>query len=220
MSDGTIVYCSREDSIQPRFALDLTILAQRHPGCKVTHILTNDIANGRNQAVLDAEGEWVWFVDTDMCFAPTTLERLLTHNVDVVQALVLKRHPPHEPLVWEDGPTMQNKYPRGRPRLIEVQSCGAGGTLYRRKIFETIPGPWFEGILGTEDTTFAAKIKAAGFKLHVDMQTPMGHLTPMVIWPTYINGSWKIRYTAANNQSVVMETLEKSPIQIPELVTK
>jgi hypothetical protein len=219
MASGTIAYCSREDQVYPGFAASLARLCQRHPDATVVQIVTNDIADGRNKAVMQAEGEWLWFIDTDMLFAPTTLERLLAHEVDVVQVLCLKRHPPHEPIVWEDSPTAMSVVPRGSPRLIEVQSLGAGGTLYRRTVFESMPGPWFEGILGVEDTNFAAKCKAKGFKLYVDMATPVGHTTPMVIWPVYDAASmaWSVRYDAMNGQNVTLPFPSQSQIVRPVL---
>lgn len=219
MTSGTIAYCSREDQIYPTFAACLARLAQRHPDAKIVQMVSNDIADARNKAVLQAEGDWIWFIDTDMLFAPNTIERLLAHGVDLVQVHCLKRHPPHEPIVWEDSAVDLSGAPRGRPRLIEVQSLGAGGTLYRKRVFEAIRGPWFEGILGREDTCFAEKAKAAGFQLFVDLATPVGHTTPVVVWPDYKNGEWQVRYDAMNGQSIWMPFLgSESRIIKPTLV--
>lgn len=199
---GTIAYCSREDQIYPIFASNLARLAQKHPEAKIVQSIGNDIAAQRNQAVLQAEGDWIWFIDTDMVFAPEIIDRLLRHEVDVVQALCLKRHPPHQPILWERDPNTEVDFPTGRPRLIEVACVGSGGTLYRRRVFEAIKGPWFEGILGVEDINFARKIVEAGFKLYTDLTTPVGHTTPMVIWPERQDETWGIRYDAMNGQSV------------------
>jgi len=214
---GTIAYCSREDQIYPGFSACLARLAQRHPDAKIVQMVSNDIADARNKAVLQAEGDWIWFIDTDMLFAPTTLERLLAHRVDLVQAICLKRHPPHEPIVWEDDAIESATTLRGTPRLIDVQSLGAGGTLYRRSVFETIRGPWFEGILGREDTCFAQKAKAAGFRLYVDLATPVGHTTPMVVWPDYKDGQWQVRYDAMNGQQLWIPFLDQGRILTPAL---
>jgi hypothetical protein len=215
--EGTVAYCSREDPVYPGFAACLARLAQRHPTAKIVQIMTNKIDEGRNAAVVQSEGDWLWFIDTDMLFAANTLERLLAHNVDLVQTLCLRRHPPHEPIMYEDAPDRPNTTVRGRPGLREVTSLGAGGTLYRRKVFESIPGPWFEGILGVEDTNFAQKARAAGFKMYVDTATPVGHTTPMVVWPQYQNGQWAIRYDAMNGQQLLIPAVDTSPIVRPDL---
>lgn len=202
---GTIAYCSREDHAPPMFAACLTRLAQRHPDAQILHIISNDIADARNTAVLQAKGDWIWFIDTDMLFAPTTLERLIAHNVDAVQVLCLKRHPPHIPLVWEHSAVAPNAELVGPPRLVPTKSLGAGGTLYRRYVFEKIPGPWFEGILGLEDTAFAQKLIAAGFSTYVDYATPVRHLTPIAVSPVYVDGRWVVRYEAMNGDRLDIE---------------
>jgi len=217
---GTIAYCSREMDGYPGFAACLARLAQKHPLAKIVQIITNNIAEGRNQAVLQAEGDWIWFIDVDMLFAADVLKRLLAHDVDLVQTLCLLRHPPHSPIMWTHDRTQRDEALSGRPRLVEVASLGAGGTLYKKRVFEAIKGPWFEGVLGMEDTNFAAKCKAAGFKLHVDTSTPVTHLTPMGIRPVYddVTGAWGVRYEAMNGQSVTM--MQESPIVRPELALR
>jgi GT2 family glycosyltransferase len=178
-------------------------------------MISNDIADARNQAVLQAEGDWVWFIDTDMLFAPSTLERLLAHHVDVVQVLCLMRHPPHEPVLWQHSALTKNRMPEGPPRLVETKSIGAGGTLYRRRVFEAMPGPWFEGVLGTEDTNFARKLCLAGFRLYTDLTTPVRHLTPMAIFPRYVNGEWVVCYEAMNGQTAMIPYTDSQLITAP-----
>lgn len=197
---GTIVYCSREDHAPPQFAACLARLAQRHPDAKILHIIGNDIADSRNSAVMQCEGDWVWFIDTDMLFAPTTLERLLDTGKDAVQVLCLMRHPPNDPLLYQHSATERDPGLSGPPRVVEVQSLGAGGTLYRKAAFEAMPGPWFEGIIGREDTSFAQKLRDKGIRLYVDMSTPVVHLTPMGVRPKYEarTGTWTVEYVATN----------------------
>ena len=213
---GTIAFCSREDHVPPMFAACLARLAARHPDAKLLHLIGNDIADQRNKAVLQSEGDWLWFIDTDMIFAPEILERLLSHEVEFVQVLCMMRHPPHVPLLYEENEFKRNLAPVGPPRLVEVKSLGAGGTLYRKVLFETIPHPWFEGVIGTEDTNFAQKARQAGFKLYVDLASPVGHLTPMIVWPHYADGIWSTRYDAMNGQSVLLPPLEPSRIVQPK----
>jgi len=197
---GTIVYCSREDHAPPQFAACLARLAQRHPDAELIHMIGNDIADSRNQAVMQCVGDWVWFIDTDMLFAPKTLQRLLDTGKDVIQVLCLMRHPPNEPVLYQHSAVQRDPGLSGPPRVVEVQSLGAGGTLYRKRAFEAMPGPWFEGILGREDTNFAQKLRAAGIPLFVDLSTPVVHLTPMGVRPKYDSktGTWAVEYVATN----------------------
>ncbi len=216
MSRGVIAYCTREDHAPPLFASHLAKLAQRHPDSEILPVVGNDIASNRNHAVRALRSapdlDWIWFIDTDMLFAPTTIQRLLAWDVAIVQMHVLMRHPPHKPVIWQADSTTQLSAPPGRPRLIEVPSVGAGGTLYRRHVFERVADPWFEGVIGKEDTTFAQKARAAGFTLHVDLTTPAWHQTPVLVSPVYVNGIWLIEYKFSNGQTVHVP-FEGSPIQ-------
>jgi glycosyltransferase involved in cell wall biosynthesis len=218
MSSGTIIYCSREDAAPPMFAACLARLAQHHPDSKIIHMIGNDIADSRNKGVLQAEGDWVWFIDTDMLFAPNTVELLLARNVDIVQVLCVMRHPPHPPLMYETSATERDAAPNGPPRLVEVKSLGAGGTLYRKRVFEAVKGPWFEGVIGTEDTWFAQKARLAGFRLWVDTAVPVRHLTPLAVYPKYVNGVWCICYEAMNGESLLIPYDGSTLITRPELV--
>lgn len=206
MATGTIAYCSRDDHAPPMFAKCLARLAQRHPYAKIEHYIGNDIAQSRNKAVTELEGDWLWFIDTDMLFADVTLERLLAHHVPVVQTLVLMRYPPHEPVLWAAGSDIREPYLTGPPRLQQVDKLGAGGTLYRREVFSVVRAPWFEGILGKEDVNFAQKLHLAGVKLYVDLTTPCRHLTPVCVFPAYApqTGKWNIRYEMMNGDSLVI----------------
>lgn len=216
---GTIVWCSRDENVPPAFTKCLSHLAQVHPDARIVHMMGNDVADLRNRGVMAAGGEWIWFIDTDMTFDPFILKRLLANNVAVVQPLVLKRLPPHAPVLWTQTPLEQDEKPTGRPRLVEVTSIGAGGTLYRRAVFEAIEGPWFEGIIGTEDTSFAAKILKAGFKLYVDQSSACGHMTTVAVWPAYDErtGEWFIKYELPGG-GVVIPFKSKATVIRPQLV--
>ena len=215
---GTIAYCTREDSSYPLFGAFLAALVSQHPDCKLLPIVGNDIAASRNKAVMQSEGDWLWFIDTDMAFAPTTLQRLLAHNVDCVQVLCLKRHPPHEPILYEHESEWIQKAPLGFPGLRRVRCLGAGGTLYRKTCFERVKGPWFEGPLGLEDTNFARKLVNAGVEIYCDLATPVGHTTVTIVWPEYNPNthSWNVRYDFMNGRSVQVP-FEKSLIAEPGL---
>ena len=207
---GTISVASDEAARFTRFAISIQGL-EVPPGTRTLWQIGHDIAGNRNQSVrqlLESEdyGDWLWFIDTDMLFAPSTLERLLAADVDMIQVLVLMRHPPHEPVLYEHSAIQRNPTLVGPPRRVEVQSLGAGGTLYRKRVFEAVAGPWFEGIIGREDTGFAQKAVAAGFKLYVDLATPAVHLTPMGIRPVYdaAAGTWAVQYDAVNGDGARM----------------
>jgi len=60
------------------------------------------------------------------------------------------------------------------PRLIEVDVCGAGCLMIKRKVLETLKPPYFKfecdddgGVKITQDYFFAMKAKKSGFGIHI-----------------------------------------------------
>lgn len=207
MVSGTIAYCSREEHVWPVFANALAMLVQRHPDAHLSHIIGGNIAESRNYAAREMQGDWLWFIDTDMTFPPGILEQLLAHEVPVVQTLCLCRHPPHTPILHTEGDDHRDQFITGTG-LVTVQSLGSGGTLYRKECFTAVKDPWFEGVLGQEDVVFAAKLKDAGVPLAVDRDALIGHITPMIVWPyRFPDGRWGHRYQAMNGLSLAINSL-------------
>ena len=73
--------------------------------------------------------------------------------------------------------------------------------LIKRKVLETIPDPWWEThtawpkglppISSTEDLDFCKKVREAGFRIFCNLDAPIGHITPMIVWPSRrTDGSW------------------------------
>lgn len=135
-----------------------------------------------------------------------SVKRLLSWDVDIVAALVFTRFPPIVPGVyteyvdgkqWPPAVKMVHewimKHPvlmqRNKPSLLKtrpddalipVLRLGTHVTLIKRRVFETLPSPWFKekDILGGgEDFHFCAQAHAAGFQPHIDLSVVAGHVS-------------------------------------------
>ena len=149
------------------------------------------IQNQRADLCLEAMGEGcshVLFIDSDMTFPQDMVQRLLSHDKDIVATNCARRRMP-------TGPTAQRTLPDGSRELIytmpestgleEVESIGMGVMLIKRKVFESLTEPWFEtpwrtdkrGYIG-EDVFFCRKAAAAGFKIYIDhdVSKEIGHI--------------------------------------------
>ncbi len=193
---GTIAYCSREDHWYPAFGHALAALAKQHPDVRLLHMSGTCIADSRNEAVAQMAGAWILFLDSDLVFAPDLLTRLLAADVPVVQALMLGRHPPHDPIPQCDALAAP-------PGLRAAASLGAGATLYRRSAFARIGPPWFAGPLGHEDLFCCERLRAHGVPLYCDTSITVGHLTPCAITPVWDGHQWITRYVATNGASAM-----------------
>lgn len=170
------------------------------------------IADVRNEAVhafLAGDGEWLWFVDTDMGFRPDALRGLLASadagERPVVGALcysVLAREPDDMggyaarvvPTLygWADDAKVfterEGPVPSG---VLRVAGTGAACLLVHRSALERVgDGAWFDPIIdgsGTrvsEDLSFCWRLLSAGIPVHVDTSVPTNHQKQF-----WINGS-------------------------------
>lgn len=144
----------------------------------------------RNQMVenaLQAGCTHLIMMDADQVYPKDTIPRLLAHNLPIVHAVVHRRYPPFDSILYEgalNGFTNKTDYKDGD--LIEVDACGTGCVLYQTKIFQEMDPPWFEfvqnpdkekgGVVG-EDIWFCHKARKMGYKIMVDTSVKVGHLT-------------------------------------------
>lgn len=150
------------------------------------------------------EMEWAWLMGDDHRFHPDTLLRLLDRDVDCIIPMCVHRMPPFPSNVRSSaGGKMVGDFPTtGTYRLGPGEVCGDAGMLIRKRVLEAIPRPWFDtrrsGTFSSDDQAFSQRIKDAGFDVHVDCDVRIGHIQPMAITPTVIDGEWKIRLDATD----------------------
>lgn len=133
---------------------------------------------------LELECTHLLFLDADMVFPEDTIDRLLSHDVDIVGGLCFKKGPPFDPtlLVGENfkAQILRDYPPEG---MIEVCATGTACLLLNLDILEKIPYPWFEftrlpdGRPVGEDIGFCYKARDAGFKVYVDCSVKTEHVT-------------------------------------------
>lgn len=141
------------------------------------------------EAAVKNEMDYVLMFDDDMILPMDLLDRLLSHNVDIVAPLAFMKRPPYHPVIfsqrvgWERGKyffetdTIQN-YPKGK--LFKVDAVGFGAVLIRTSVLKKLPQPWFQSTCGTgEDILFCFNAKQyARVDTYVDTSIEIGHLAP------------------------------------------
>lgn len=164
------------DSITAGTATDLIGITRLHPDdTKFTAIPGIYIANLRNQAVTMARSlgaSHLLFIDSDMRFPPSTLDRLLAADVAIVAANYAQRTMPIWSVARVEGKPFSSF---GRHGLQSVESVGCGVMLISLGVFESLPKPWFdtpysatyETQLG-EDVFFCQQARANGFDVWID----------------------------------------------------
>lgn len=196
---GTIGVQSGDLARYSDFAVSLCHVACPQ-GTRIRWVKSIDIVGSANQIVESTVGDWLWLMGDDHVFEPDILTRLLSHNVDVVVPLCLQRHPPFAPVVYKGQAMVEGSIKHAvydnlpETGLVEVHAAGNAGMLIKKYVLDAIEPPWFgtdgEGL--NEDLYFCRRVREAGFKIHCDVETFLGHMNVYCIWPKLNEHGWGV----------------------------
>jgi len=127
--------------------------------------------------------DYLFAVDHDIVFPINTLEKLLSHNQDIVSGLYIQRMQDQHILeIWnENGPiNIQDVNGKG---LIPVHACGFGCVLVKKEVMQAIGYPQFEYHVAldhkntfSEDHDFCKKAREKGFTVWADTSIKCDHI--------------------------------------------
>jgi hypothetical protein len=139
------------------------------------------------QQALERGFSWLFFADDDVCMPADTIERLISHGLDIVSGLYYRRNEPIMPVMLKEGnpkPSFIIDFTPGQ--LVEADLVGAGCLLIHTRVLRAMKKPWFEWLLDredipegarcSEDFAFARKAKSLGFKIFVDTAIQCEHI--------------------------------------------
>lgn len=219
---GSIVVPVKDDQARfNRFFLSLAAL-EKPAGTRVSTLTGGSVPETLNAFIQEhMHGDFLLRIDDDHLFPPNMLTQLLSHDVDVVAPLTFTRKTPFFWTIFREKiePVSNGiqytpdgvRELKGMPGwvtydtdevppsgLFEVFATG-GNILVKRHVLDAIGFPWFENVTThhlAEDLVFCDKIRAAGFKIHVDLDMPIGHLGTMSTHPHYDEEKgWGLRMT-------------------------
>jgi hypothetical protein len=149
----------------------------------------DDMRNNIVGEALKAKCTHLIMLDTDQCYHPKTITRLLSHRLPVVGALVYRRYPPFDPLMMKGDISKYQPIKEWEPNsLVEVDATGTGCLLFDMEVFRKMPAPWFRfrrdpktwNAVG-EDIGFCSELRGAGYKIFVDTSVTAGHLSQIQV---------------------------------------
>jgi len=161
--------------------------------------------SARNKIVyraLEQEFDYVFFMDSDMEFPPNTLDRLLSHNKDIVGGFYVRKKKGYLPNAFKLGFAEQDKLlTEFVEDFREVEAIGTGCLLIKTDVFNNIKTPWFyyeptmaeDFHMSTEDIVFCRNAKEAGYKIYCDGEIMCGHVGNFVVTPCVIDGQQQVR---------------------------
>jgi hypothetical protein len=218
---GLIAIVAQEQSRYTKFWTSFSKVCAKMPNVGILWHVGNQLCKARNDAIQNAiklNADWLWFIDDDHWFEGDIINRLLVHNVDLVGPLYCIRGYPFDPTartLGDDKYEIINIPESGPPKLIEVGAIGTSGMLIRRKVWETVPYPWFtvghiHADQMAEDFSFCERVKKAGLKIHLDTATPLDHFMTAAVSIQYTNDKW----------CVVMDLGQNYKLALPYVIAK
>jgi hypothetical protein len=134
------------------------------------------VTQGRNLAVnaaLQAQAEWIVFLDSDMVFPPETIPRLLAHGQPIVGATYPRKG---YPLAYIGTRVDGVPLALADTGLVEAARLPAGCLLIKADVFGRLKRPYFRcsydeqagEVLG-EDYWFSELVRGLGFQLWCDL---------------------------------------------------
>ena len=179
-------------------AFDLTMMAAYMAGKKNIDLnvytsqgtLIFDQRNSLVRTAVEEKCDYILFIDADMRFPKTTLERLLAHKKDIIGVNATTRMMPPKPTarniqINEDGSVdWLEVFSNKEKGISKVDAIGCGVMLIKTSFLKNIPQPYFyfeqllKGKLLGEDIYFCIKAKDAGIDTWVDHDLSMeiGHV--------------------------------------------
>jgi cellulose synthase/poly-beta-1,6-N-acetylglucosamine synthase-like glycosyltransferase len=179
-------------------AFDLTMMSAYMAGKKNIDLnvytsqgtLIFDQRNSLVRTAVEEKCDYILFIDADMRFPKTTLERLLAHKKDIIGVNATTRMMPPKPTarniqINEDGSVDWLEVFSNKEKGIgKVDAIGCGVMLIKTSCLKNIPQPYFyfeqllKGKLLGEDIYFCIKAKDAGIDTWVDHDLSMeiGHV--------------------------------------------
>lgn len=183
------------DTVSARFAQSLATL-RKVDRCVVSFLMGSLIYDSRNQLAgyaLEMEADYILWLDSDMIFAPDTLERMIKTldehpEIDILSGLYFRRAYPFTPVLFkkldegENGNIVFEDYNDYPDELFELEGVGFGCVLMRTDcLFQMLDedgvGRWFTPLGGAgEDCAFCIRARRAGYRIFVDPSVELGHM--------------------------------------------
>lgn len=196
----TLIAVPCMDMVATGFCQSLAML-RRVGDCLVTHVAGSLIYDSRNKIAAKAVElgcDYVMWFDSDMIFAPDTLEKLMAHDKMIVSGMYFKRTGTYEPVVYEaikhyeDGraeAVSYKNYPK--EELFTAAGVGFGCVLLKTELLLEMAaefGDWFTPFnrMG-EDLSFCQRVRDLGYDIWVDPTVQCGHVGQIIVTDKFYN---------------------------------
>lgn len=185
------------DSVPVQFCQSLALL-EKTGDCMLSMKAGSLIYTARNDLATQSireDVDYVFWLDSDMVFAPDTLVRMLKtvqeNDLDILTGLYFRRVPPFSPVLFDrleikpNGVCSWSNFKEIPDHLFEVGGCGFGCVLMSPEVFMSVQsqhGNMFLPIGNNgEDVAFCWRARTCGYKIYCDPSIICGHVGHTII---------------------------------------
>lgn len=134
-----------------------------------------------NEALNYGATHLLW-LDSDIHFPSTIVNKFLHHNRDIVAANYSTRYAPYRSVAFVDPEDTEQRLEK-KFGLHKIWAVGMGCMMIKRQVFEQLPKPWFNhaydkntDTYSGEDIYFCNQAGHHGFEVWVDAEIQLAHL--------------------------------------------
>jgi len=201
----TLIAVPCMDMVAAPFAHSLAVL-NKVGECYVSFQMNSLIYESRNALVkqaIKANADYIMWLDSDMTFAPDTMERMLKRmeeGKDFISGICFRRRSPYTPAIFktlewsEEGGRTESEGFENYPKdsIFEVAACGFAGCMTSVQMCMDIMlnhKEWFRPLEGLgEDLSFCIRARDCGYKIYCDSGIKFGHIGQVLVDETFYEG--------------------------------
>lgn len=174
------------DQVPAQFCGSLALL-RKVGECTVAFKIGSLIYSARNdlaRQAVEAEADYMLWLDSDMVFNADLLERMLQsmeqNNADIITGVYFRRVEPYSPVLFNAEGSTYSELTEIPPEPFEVGGCGFGAVLMKMDVMFDVIGKFGDPFTPTsglgEDLSFCWRARECGYKIIADPSIPLGHV--------------------------------------------
>ena len=134
------------------------------------------------EEAIEAKSDKILFLDSDIQFSADVIDKLYSHNKDIVAAQYSTRYPPYQTVAFLDPDNIDARL-NATNGLHKVWAVGMGCMLVDIDVFHSLPKPWFvheynkiNDSFSGEDIYFCNQAMHHGIDVWIDADIKLGHI--------------------------------------------
>ena len=131
---------------------------------------------------LEMNSNYILFLDSDMTFPASTVEKLLAHDKDIISGVYSTRYPPYNSVAFTNPEDVRARLSKSFG-LHKVWAVGMGCFMFKTSLLHDLPRPWFmheynkhEDTFSGEDIYFCNQAMHHGYDVWVDADLKLSHI--------------------------------------------